>query len=360
MITLFAAASRAADEASSGWDAASRAADPTVQRVATPTFTPGPAAKFYGNVTVAIACATSGATICYTTDGSEPSASSAVYTAKLTFTKTTTLKAKAFKDGVPDSGILQVTYKVVPRAATPAFDQVSGKYLASVQVKISCATAGATIRYTTDGSKPSASSSAYKDPLILTKTTTLKARAFVDGIASSGMVKAVYKVIPRVATPTVSPGAGTVYVSAKVKLACATTGVTIRYTTDGSEPAATSPAYTTDLLLTATTTLKAKAFKDGLEESDLLDAAFEVLAQVAPPAFGSAAGKYYGLATVKLTCATAGATIRYTTDGNEPTANSAAYAAPVTLDKTATLKAKAFKDGLKDSDVMTAEYKIVP
>src|SRR6266699_270096 len=51
------------------------------------------------DVTVSISDATSGATIYYTTDGSTPTSSSAVYTGALTFTQTTTLKAMAAASG---------------------------------------------------------------------------------------------------------------------------------------------------------------------------------------------------------------------------------------------------------------------
>jgi hypothetical protein len=47
------------------------------------------------------------------------------------------------------------------------------------------AEAGAQIRYTTDGSTPTASSSLYSSPLTLTETTTVKAIAIKDGVTSS-------------------------------------------------------------------------------------------------------------------------------------------------------------------------------
>lgn len=44
---------------------------------------------------------------------------------------------------------------------------------------------GAEIRYTTDGSTPSASSTLYSSPVTLTDTTTIKAIAILDGVSSS-------------------------------------------------------------------------------------------------------------------------------------------------------------------------------
>src|SRR6266566_3096794 len=77
--------------------------------VATPTFSPG-GGTYTGSVTVSISDATSGATIYYTTDGSTPTTSSAVYSGALTFTQTTTLKAIAAASGMTNSGVASATY----------------------------------------------------------------------------------------------------------------------------------------------------------------------------------------------------------------------------------------------------------
>ena len=52
-------------------------------------------------------------------------------------------------------------------------------------VTMSCATAGASIKYTTDGSTPTADSTAYSNTITITETTTFKARAFKSGNAPS-------------------------------------------------------------------------------------------------------------------------------------------------------------------------------
>ncbi len=58
-----------------------------------------------------------------------------------------------------------------------------------------------------------------------------------------------------------------------------------------------------------------------------------------------------------ITCATPGATIRYTTNGVPPTATSGlVYSAPVTIRGTTVLRAAAFKDGLQPSNVDTQTY----
>ncbi len=73
----------------------------------------------------------------------------------------------------------------------------------------------------------------------------------------------------KVATPSFSPASWGDGESVEVTLACATDGATIHYTTDGSDPTAESTAYSEALTLTATTTIKAIAVKDGMTNSDV-------------------------------------------------------------------------------------------
>ena len=78
--------------------------------VATPTFTPNGASSFTGMQSVTISCTTAGATIHYTTDGTAPTASSPVYSAALSLTSTTTVKAIAVKTDMNDSAIATATF----------------------------------------------------------------------------------------------------------------------------------------------------------------------------------------------------------------------------------------------------------
>jgi hypothetical protein len=76
------------------------------------------------------------------------------------------------------------------------------------------------------------------------------------------------------------------------------------------------------------------------------------------PVFSPAPGWYTGTQTVAITCATTGAVIRYTNDGTDPTTSSPAYINPITVTRTTTIKARAFKNGMTDSDIATAMYLI--
>jgi hypothetical protein len=72
----------------------------------------------------------------------------------------------------------------------------------------------------------------------------------------------------KVAAVTFNPPPSTYSAPISVTLSCATVGATIRYTTDGTDPTTSSPMYNTSISVTTTITIKAKAYKAGLTESD--------------------------------------------------------------------------------------------
>jgi len=83
--------------------------------------------------------------------------------------------------------------------------------------------------------------------------------------------------------------------------------------------------------------------------------------QAAAPAFSPAGGTYSSAQSVTITSSTSGASIRYTTDGSTPTATTGTlYSGPVTVATSLTLKAIAFKSGLTDSTVTSANYSVLP
>lgn len=61
-----------------------------------------------------------------------------------------------------------------------------------------------------------------------------------------------------------------------------------------------------------------------------------------------------------LSCETAGAEIRYTTDGSNPTTGSTKYTAPIPVTQAMTIKAKAYcsGSGYTPSQVMEAAYEV--
>jgi len=83
--------------------------------------------------------------------------------------------------------------------------------------------------------------------------------------------------------------------------------------------------------------------------------AYERLVQAATPTILPAGGSFSAAIDVTFSTTTAGATLRYTTDGSTPTASSTAGTG-VTLIRAAVVKVRAFKTGMLDSDTASETY----
>ena len=164
------------------------------ETVAAPEISPN-GGSFTDSQQVTITCATEGAEIYYTTNGSTPSASSTLYSEPITLTETTTIQAVAVKSGMIDSQVTTASFTkeaVQEAVATPEISPNGGSFTDSQQVTITCATEGASIYYTTNGSTPSASGTLYSDPITVTATTTIKAIAVKDEMADSQVASATF------------------------------------------------------------------------------------------------------------------------------------------------------------------------
>ena len=157
--------------------------------------------------------------------------------------------------------------------------------------------------------------------------------------------------------PEFNPAGGTYSTTQNVSITCATAGADIHYTTNGTEPDTTSTLYTNIIIVAANTTIKAKAYKSGLNASQTVTATY-VINQCAEPAFSPVGGTYATAQNVTLTTATTGAAIRYTTTGNDPDTTSTLYTAPIVVASNKTIKAKAFKTGYAPSLTASATYVI--
>jgi hypothetical protein len=83
------------------------------------------------------------------------------------------------------------------------------------------------------------------------------------------------------------------------------------------------------------------------------------ISPVAAPTFSPGAGTYTSAQSVTISTTTAGASIRYTTDGSTPTSTTGTvYSGAITVSGTTTLKAIAYKSGMSDSSVTSVTYTI--
>nr|MCR5401566.1 chitobiase/beta-hexosaminidase C-terminal domain-containing protein [Treponema sp.] len=165
-----------------------------------------------------------------------------------------------------------------PTCATPVISG-STSFDTSADITITCSTDGADIYYTTDGTIPTISSELYTAPFTITSTTTVKAIAVKTGYNNSGVESTKFTHnVPTCKNPVFS-GDTTFTTSTTVSISCDTVGATIRYTLDGTIPTESSTAYTSSFTLTETKTVKAKAFKDGLDSSEVVSQKYTLRTQ---------------------------------------------------------------------------------
>lgn len=104
-----------------------------------------------------------------------------------------------------DSGKLTLTHKFekteLGKIETPVIRPNGGRFTDRQTVKITCATEGTVIHYTTDGTTPTASSSVYDGVFTITETTTVKAIAVKEKYLDSEVASATFtKYTPRPST----------------------------------------------------------------------------------------------------------------------------------------------------------------
>ena len=127
----------------------------------------------------------------YTTDGSDPTASSLLYTGPFTVSTTSTVKYRAWDaaGNVEATNNRLIEVNIAPIDTTPPVTTIAcnggacsaGWHAAAVSISLSATDAGSgvdVIRYTLDGSDPTASSLSYGGPFTVSTTTTVKYRAW--------------------------------------------------------------------------------------------------------------------------------------------------------------------------------------
>lgn len=175
--------------------------DPIPNSVFAPDFSPAG-----GTITavtdVSITCATPGASIKYTTDGSDPKTSGTAVSGtspiNLKVVPNTTLRAYAFKADMDDSDTVSAAY-ILPKVSAPTFNPDTIGIPGKKNITITSTTVGANIKYTIDDSDPKTSSTAVSGPSPLTvevvPNTTLKAYAYGENMTDSAVVSAYYPLL---------------------------------------------------------------------------------------------------------------------------------------------------------------------
>jgi hypothetical protein len=329
--------------------------------------------SYTSDQSVSISCLTPGATIYYTIDGTAPSISSSVYITPIAVAgngTSLTIKAMAVKSGLSNSLMNTVTITInYTQVSTPNFTPAAGTYSTDQNVALNCATSGATIYYTTDGTTPTASSSTYGSPIPIAGNgtkMTIKVMAVKSGMANSSVATGSFTIsYPKILTPTFTPATGTYTSDQNVSISCATSGTTIYYTTDGSTPTTSSALFTSPITVAGngnSMTIMTLAVKSGMTNSSIAAATYNIsYATVGTPTYSSAAGIFAADQNITITSVTPGATIYYTTDGTVPNTSSSVFSTPIPVAGNGTMmtiSAMAVKSGMLNSTMSSAKYTI--
>lgn len=126
------------------------------------------------------------------------------------------------------------------------------------------------------------------------------------------------------------------------------------YGANGEFPAENSEVEVT-VTYTAEEGVYDPAHEGGAHFSDTFTARIKDIPALDAPVIDPNGGSFSESCKVSIT-AQEGATIFYTTDGTDPTADSNKYTAPFTITKNATVKAIAIKENARDSKIASAKF----
>jgi hypothetical protein len=325
-----------------------------------PTTIPviSPAAGNYSPApSITLTDSTPGATIYYTTNNTNPTTSSTVYSAPFTVTNGQTVRAMATAPNDTQSSFAIANYSV--KATPPTLSPGTGSYAGATQITMTDSTPGAVIYYTTDGTAPSTSSTVYNSAIMISASSTVKAVASSSGYATSPATMAAITITAAspAAMPTFSVPAGAYTTAQTVTISAPTAGTIIYYTTNGATPTTSSSVYGGAITVSATETLQAIAAGNGYSASPVAAATYSIGPPAAIPAFAPSGGHYSTTQSVTINESTPNATIYYTTNGTQPTTSSTLYTgAAIVVSSSETLEAIAIAPNYSQSRTITDVY----
>lgn len=313
-----------------------------------------------------------GAYFRYTLDGSDPTEDSTPWSVgqNVILNNSVTFKWRAFHPQRQPSVVGFINYTLTnatPIVDTPTLTPNGGNFFTSQNVSMSTTTPNAQIRYTLNGTTPTASSTLYTNPVPINSNTTVKARAFRTGYTPSGVRTAVFTIEQlQLPTPSINPTPGTYAGSVNIYLSTNAQFDDFRYTLDGSEPNQTnSPIYSGDeITLFSSATVKAKIWRNGFTPSNTASASYTLIGGAPDPTFVPNGGNFNNSVNVTLSVPSKGtatdAQIYYTTTGADPQPYpSQRYTNPFNLGPgTHTVKARSYFNGNNPSAIVTRVFTV--
>lgn len=313
-----------------------------------------------GNVT--ITSITSGATIYYTNDDTDPLTSDTKKPYSTTFSlgTATKIRAIAIKDAFTNSD--EAIYSS-EKCGSPSINLNLENGLTTITPHAD--NPDATIYYTINGTVPTTASTRYTEPFTLPLDATIIKAIAATSSDGSDASEVVEYTLTKLALPTFSKNGATVTINKPTKDTNGTNlegaaAVEIRYNQNNNDPTLTSTLYTAAFTLLENfnqTIIKARAYKAGYIQSDVASQNIDICAKP------TILNNYDG--TFTLSCTTGGAKITYTTSqttsASDPNPNSTVASSSITVPEgTRIIKVRAFKAGLRQSDLLTYNLPVSP
>ncbi|QFF98073.1 endonuclease/exonuclease/phosphatase [Psychrobacillus glaciei] len=329
-----------------------------------------PSSSVPAGTAISLVTKTDGASIYFTTDGTNPTSSSSKYVTPIVINKDTTIKAIAIKAGLADSVVAEFIYTVKSESgilsiaearATVIGETVTIKAIVAANLKntisVQDATGGIAVR-------PTSLPVTVGDEVTLTgKLADFKGLLQLDGAT-------IVKKTENVGAPTPKVVTGAEVNEANESLLVQAKQITLTAVNAGNYTA--TDGKTEFIVRDENNSLGLSVGKKYESITGIVqqfDADYQVIPRFAqdivsdssilqPVEANPGSGTFVGGTTVTLSTTTANAEIYYTLDGSVPTKQSIKYSSPIEIKKNTTLKAVAIAANGSSSEVKIYEYVI--
>ncbi len=342
------------------------------EQLGTPTPSIATGSIVAGGTLLTLSSATEGY-IYYTTDGSNPSDAdnSAVLIG------TSVILNGALGDTIILKACTIDTNKTTSEVGTYSYtiSNFEGGVFTDVEVDSTIAN-GSTIRlytdvtggmiyYTTDGTMPSATSTQGTELIATGEANTtfnIKAVAMASGSSQTSTAGSfTYYLMPKLKTANADVPSGAIFTEESSVTLSAELG-RIYYTTDGSDPTTSSSLYIDPIQVNKAMTIRTLVVQEDYENSDIREFQYTFADKVATPEASLESGQVNQGEELVITCATSGATIYYTTNGNAPSLDDPdslfTYKEPIPILSAGTYKFVAVVDGMESSNILTRQLTV--
>ena len=339
-------------------------------QVATPAITPN-GGEVSATDPISISCATEGASIYYTIDGSVPTTENGtLYAAPFTLAEAATVKAIAVAEGLDNSGVAEATF-TFPAANINEFITNNYKHASTISGAVTVvAQLGSYLFLQDETAKIIAFGSLNKsydngDQLTGVKGTynlynglpemNVEAASFGTATAGTPVEPTTITLAELKSTPLLTyikvEGVKVPTGSGKSFTITDASGSATMYNTAGAEIVSGENMIVEGFVSCYNTTIQLLPIKITTQSGK------EV---VAAPVIAPNGGAISVDAEITISCETEGASIYYTIDGTEPSAeNGTLYEVPFTLAEDATVKAIAVAEGMENSSVTEAAFTLL-